>query len=245
MQRPLRFYGSKCRLAPAIIELLPPHTCYCEPFGGSAAVLLQKPPSTVEVYNDADGLLVNFLWIEAARFESDDPLELARMLYVVSWQSWAGAAGGRRRLSWRYDRRRPGHKPVIDVWRDTGGLWAVADRLRMVQLEHGDALTVIGRYNSPETVYYVDPPYPMETRSMGGRNGYRHELTPEDHVRLAQTLQEIDGMAIVSSYPSELYDELYAGWRRVERRIKTESHSTATEVLWVSPGCDAARGTMF
>jgi len=57
---PINWFGGKSRLASRIVEHFPKHHTYCEPFGGSAAVLLAKGPSKVEVYNDLNRELVNF-----------------------------------------------------------------------------------------------------------------------------------------------------------------------------------------
>ena len=57
---PFVWLGGKSRMVGTIIPLLPPHITYVEPFGGAANILLSKKPSTVEVYNDFSGLLVNF-----------------------------------------------------------------------------------------------------------------------------------------------------------------------------------------
>jgi site-specific DNA-adenine methylase len=63
IRSPLAWIGGKCHLAPKLINLMPDHVCYCEPFGGAAHVLLQKQPSTNEVYNDINGEVVNFFMI--------------------------------------------------------------------------------------------------------------------------------------------------------------------------------------
>lgn len=268
----LRYYGSKWRLAPAIIALMPGHRCYCEPFGGSMAVLLQKPSTPIEVYNDLDSAVVTFFRVlrerpaeliraieltphareemEKARLRQDDQdsldeLEIARRLYVSSWQTWAGAAGGRSR-AWRFDRTTArNRKPVNEAWNETGHLWEIAKRLRTVQIEHDDALRVIQRYDTRETLYYVDPPYLAETRRQGGRNGYRHELDETGHRELARVLNGLRGMVILSSYPNALYGELFSSWTSVEHQSVTEYGRKATEVLWLSPALARERLPLF
>ena len=109
----LRYHGAKWRLAPWIISCIPAaHDSYIEPFGGSAAVLLRKSRSPIEVYNDLDGDVVAFFrmlrerpddliraiyWTPFAHAEqqlsrqpTDDPLERARRLYARSYLTISG-----------------------------------------------------------------------------------------------------------------------------------------------------------
>ncbi len=66
----LRWLGGKWRLAPWIIQHLPPHRIYIEPFGGAASVLLRKPRAHAEVWGDLDGGLVNlFAVLRSTRAE--------------------------------------------------------------------------------------------------------------------------------------------------------------------------------
>lgn len=261
-----RYYGSKWRLAPVIIGLFPPHVCYVEPFGGSACVLLQKYPSALEVYNDADEQVVIFFRVLRERTEEliraieltpyartelevafeacDDKLELARRFYVRSWQSRAGPSGNWR-SGWRFQRTDASGKRVVGDWNDVEPLWAVAERLKQVMIECDDAFTVIGRYDAPETLFYLDPPYPKETRGRWAKGGYRHELDEADHRRLAELVHDLEGMVVLSSYPSALYDELYQDWQGVSREVRTEGNGRAMEVIWLSPAVDRARLPLF
>ncbi len=99
--------------------------------------------------------------------------------------------------------------------------------------ENRPAFEVIQQFDDPETLFYVDPPYPISTRN--GRDRYTHEMTDDEHRELARRLRDIKGMAVVSGYPCELYDELYPDWRRVERKAFADGARERTEVLWLSP----------
>ncbi len=259
----LRYYGGKWNLAPWVIEHFPAHEAYIEPFGGAASVLLRKQASPIEVYNDLDGEVVNFFRVlreradelvrrlqftpfargelracETAAFEhlSGDPVERARWLYVRSWQG--RGAPNRWRSGWRYQRTLSTRTRVVDDWSDEGRLFAVAARLRVVLIEEDDAFVVIGRYDGPGTLFYVDRPYQADTRSTRwATNGYKHEMTDEEHRRLAAALREVEGMVVVSGYPSALMDELYEGWECVTRATQAEAGKKTVEALWISASC--------
>ncbi len=264
--RIMPYYGSKARLAQWIIAHFPPHLCYVEPFGGSAAVLLRKARSKIEMCNDLDQRVVNLFRVlrdpvQAAelrrlvhltpysRVERDhclvidgDPVEDAHRLLVRAWQTqsqtgatgtWRGSwslfkafGGGRRGASWI------GLPEMIE---------RVTERLRGVQIECRPALQVLHNMDGPETLFYLDPPYPAATRSRWGSNGYRHEMTDDDHRELARAVHALRGMAIVSSYHG-LYDELYADWQTAEIQTHTDGrarHVQRTEVLYLSPAVTA------
>jgi DNA adenine methylase len=255
----LRWYGGKWRIAPWVIAHLPAHDAYCEPYGGAASVLLRKPPAKIETWNDLHGRLVNFFRVlrdqpqdlirlieltpyarqeyEAARAPADNPLEDARRFYVLAIQGRVGGAGGLWNHGWRYQRdqtSRVGSEP--DEFAATDHLYAIAGRLKHVQIEHGDALDVLARFDTPNTLHYVDPPYVQAARSDTEHKArYLHELTEDDHQDLAQALGSLQGMVVLSGYPSGLYDELYGGWRQVLRTANNDTGAEAVECLWLNP----------
>lgn len=258
----LRYHGAKWRLAPWIIEHLPPHELYCEPFGGSAAVLLRKERSLLEVYNDLDGQVVNFFRVLRERSNelichikltpyakeehnlsgepTDDPLESARRFYARSYLSVAGPTAQsnpgwrRQRIFSRGTGGRSQMKPAPLTFAETEHLWDIADRLRGVQIEHDDAFRILSIFDTAETCFYVDPPYPFSTRGKWAAAGYRHEMTDDDHRRLATALYEIGGMVVLSGYHCELYDELFGDWLRVDKNARINGSGTATESLWLN-----------
>src|SRR5436309_11271789 len=75
---PFGWYGGKFSHLDWLLPLLPKCHHYCEPFAGSAAVLLNRPPSPVETYNDLDGEVVHFFRVLRAEGE-----ELQRLLALT------------------------------------------------------------------------------------------------------------------------------------------------------------------
>lgn len=262
LRRPaLRYYGGKWRIAPWVISYFPAHQCYVEPYGGGASVLLRKQRSPLEIYNDLNGDVVSFFKVlrerpeelvrlirltpwarseyEQCRAVCNDPLEAARRFYVSCWM---GFGGGRRCGSWRYQVR------AGTMWKasalsfcEVGHLYEIAERVRGVQIEQRPALDVIRQCDSISTLFYLDPPYLIGVRS-DRRAVYAMEMDHEDHCELAAVVRELEGMVLISGYPSELYAELYEayGWKRVERRARTNAGPKGrsvvrTEALWMSP----------
>lgn len=251
----LRYHGGKWRLAPWIISHFPEHRIYVEPFGGAASVLLRKPRSYAEVYNDLDGELCNLFQIirdrgaelrralyytPFARDEfalsyqtSDDPLEQARRTVIRSFMGFGSNA--HHRSTWfRSNANRSNTSPAHDWKSYPEALSAIIERIRGVVIENRSAVEVIRHHDSPETLFYADPPYPSGVRDPG--DDYAHEMTDDDHRKLAETLRMVRGMVVISGYPCDLYDrELYPDWRRFERQALADGARKRTEVLWISP----------
>jgi DNA adenine methylase len=245
-------------LADWILSHFAAHDCYVEPFAGGASVLLSKDPARHEVYNDLDKRVVNFFevlrtrttelvqaieWTPYSREElrrafepCNDPLESARRLYVRNWQGY-GVLG--RNSGWRFCKT--GRASAVRQWTRTEHLYAVAARLKEVQIECDKASAVIARFDTPDTLFYVDPPYLHETRNERNDDAYAHEMTDDEHRALAAQLRSLNGMMILSGYPSALYDELYFDWQYVEHQSLDLTGQARTERLWISPSLMARR----
>jgi DNA adenine methylase len=254
----LLYHGGKWRIAPWVVSFFPRHTAYVEPFGGAASVLLRKPRVPAEVWNDLDGELVNLFQVlrdvhsgaelarvcaltPFARAEFDqsyepagNPVERARRFIVRSFFGYGGKACINEQKNGFRSMRTGKNSPAVDWSSYPASLQAVSRRFEAVVIESRPALDVIQRYDRPGTLFYVDPPYLHSLRNM--RFGtYRHEMSDEDHRALAASLQAIRGTAIVSGYRSELYDELYSGWVRVDCKAYANKCTPRTESLWISP----------
>lgn len=255
MKPPITYYGGKTTLAPVIAQLLPSHKHYVEPFAGSLAVLLAKPPSVMETVNDLDGALMTFWRVlrdrpndlervcaltPHARAEhadaytpADDDLEQARRVWVLLTQ---GRSGTLRRTGWRHYANPAGSTTSMPDYLNgyRARLGPVAERLMAVSLECRPALDIITAYGAhPEVLLYVDPPYLGSTRTS---TNYRHDMPAEhDHRQLANALHNTRATVVLSGYNSPLYQDLYAGWHRHDIPTFTgqgNTRSERTETLW-------------
>ena len=256
------WYGGKFNHLGWLLPLLPEAHHYCEPFGGSAAVLLNRDPAPVETYNDLDGEVVNFFrvlrgqkraLIEAiglTPFSRDEfsiavatngeplaALERARRFFVRARQVRTGLAQTASLGRWANCKQtsRAGMAGAVSRWLGSvEALPEIAARLLRVQIESRPALDVIRLYDSPATLFYCDPPYPHSAR--GDSKAYRFEMSDADHRALAAALRRAKGNVAISGYRCDLMDALYKGWRRHDAPAKL-CHSVKKlrrEALWVN-----------
>jgi len=256
------WYGGKFNHLNWLLPLLPEATHYCEPFAGSAAVLLNRQPSPVETYNDIDGEVVNFFRVlrdqkedliqaigltpfsrEELRIAVEEPrencseLERARRFFVRARQVRTGLAQTASAGRWAHCKltSRAGMAGAVSRWLGSvEGLSEIVQRLLRVQIEQGRAIEVIGRYDSPDTLFYCDPPYPHDTR--GDRHAYAYEMTDDDHRELAAVLNQVQGKVAISGYHCDLFAHLYQDWNRIEAPSKQclSVKQPRTEVLWTN-----------
>ncbi len=256
------WYGGKFSHLDWLLPLLPDATHYCEPFGGSAAVLLNRLPASVETYNDLDGEVVNFFrvlreqpesliraigltpfsrqeleWAVTESNDSLDEVERARRFFVRARQVRTGLAQTASAGRWAHCvlTSRAGMAGAVSRWLGSvEDLPEIAQRLLRVQIEHAPAIEVIQRYDSSETLFYCDPPYPHDSRT--DINAYAYEMSDEEHKALAETLRSVKGKVALSGYESRLFNELYGDWYRTEATEKQIHSSKAIrqEVLWTN-----------
>ncbi len=256
------WYGGKYSHLKWLLPLLPSCHHYCEPFGGSAAVLLNRPPAAVETYNDIDGEVTNFFRvlrdnadelikaIALTPFSREEfylalspdaaqltPLERARLFFVRARQARTGLAQTASLGRWANCKRtsRAGMSGVVSRWLGSvDDLPDVALRLLRVQIENRPALDVINLYDSQDTLFYCDPPYVHEAR--GDSKAYAFEMDEEAHTELAKILHKCKGKAAISGYRCTLMDSLYHDWSRYDAPVNN-CHSVKQprqEALWMN-----------
>ena len=256
------WYGGKFSHLDWLLPKLPSAHHYCEPYSGSAAVLLNRAPALVETYNDIDGDVSNFFRVLRDRSEEliraialtpfsreefhlaicgteqgVSEVERARRFYVRARQARTGLAQTATIGRWANCKNtsRAGMSGAVSRW--LGGVDAldgIATRLLRVQIENRPAVDVIRLYDQYDTLFYCDPPYLHQTR--GDSKAYGFEMTETQHWELAETLNQCKGKAAISGYRCDVMDTWYKGWTRFdagERAI----HSTKQmrqESLWMN-----------
>ena len=259
----LKYPGSKWRIVDKLVELIPPHHTYLEPYLGSGAVFFRKAPSDIETINDLDWDVVNLFQCiredseKLARlimttpysrqmyddaFKSDPIMEVlsegnrflkACQFLVRCWQGHGFRSNGYK-VGWKNDVQ--GRERMYALWnwyRLPEWVIEIAERLRRVQIECSSALELIVRYDYENVFMYLDPPYLLGTRC-GKQKQYKHEMSDEDHEEMLQKAIGSKAKIMISGYASEMYDDMLAGWRRKEFRSHAEMGSKRTEAVWMN-----------
>lgn len=260
MKAIIRYPGSKWGMARWIIDHFPvgyEKMVYLEPFAGSGAVFFNKQPDGVETINDLDGDVVNLFRVLRERPEDlrrvleltpysreeynlafepcEDPLERARRFMVKTTQAIGAKMDGK--CGWR------NHKQVkiggtACKWNGiTDTINAAAKRLKgdtthLVQIECMDALRLIRRYNTPEALIYLDPPYVRSTRRSGRL--YRCEMTNDQHQEMLEIITHTRAKVVISGYANDLYARYLSGWNIYQTETHTTSAEVVEETIWTN-----------
>lgn len=264
IKRPvMRYHGAKFRIASWIMDFFPTHHTYIELFGGAAGVLMQKPRSESEVYNDIDSDVSNVFSVlqdpeksnrlqnlliltpysrrefEIAYEESPDPVERARRTLVRASMGFGSAGATKGKTGFRIDSARK-YGTAAHLWaKYPDYISSFGQRLQGVLIENRPALQIVENHDRPDTLFYVDPPYTHDTRVMGNRC-YRHEMSDSEHELLLSKLLELEGFVVLSGYDCDLYNDLLSSWTKhsMTARISAgRGTDTRTECVWLNPAC--------
>lgn len=263
-KRPVgRYHGGKWRLGPWVISHFPAHNVYVEPFGGMGSALMQKDPVRIEVFNDLDNRVVSLfrilrdpekseqlrraveltLFARAEHTDAwekvDDEIESARRFIVVMFQS-IGAKDILSRNGWRTRTSKAVWSPCVSWEGWPHEVPAMCRRLKDTIIECLPWQRILDIYDAPDALFFIDPPYLHSVRDAGHRTIYRHEMSDDDHRELCVRCRSLQGMALLSGYPNEIYRELLPDWRMVTKAARAQTNAPRTEALWISPSAAAA-----
>lgn len=230
MKPPISRIGGKSWLVNHLVELLPQHRLYCEPFAGGARLFFAKKPSTIEIVNDKDGLLVNFYKVvqndtkRQALIKALNELPYSRNVFnyfrraepqgeiekVVQffYLSKASFAGDTERGGFAVPSRNTPRNPAQTYQHSIDALEHTARRLKGVTIECLDYEDCIRKYESESSLFYIDCPY------YGHEDYYGDSFTEQDHCCLAKLLHNVKGKIMLSHYQCDVYDRLYSDWNK-------------------------------
>lgn len=247
----LKYPGSKYRIADWIIAHFSQHKVYLEPYFGSGAIFFNKQPSYIETINDIDGNIVNLFRVcrehpeelatavnltpfardefESCYEPSNDPIENARRTLVRYHQSFGTSNSSKK--SWRNVQTYGGPR-CETMWNNLPEIIQdICIRLKNAQIENTDALTLIEKYNSYDTLIYCDPPY---LQSLRKKNMYKCEMSDTEHIELLSLLKESKSKIIISGYDNELYNTVLEGWFTNQKKTTAQMGLHRTEKIWMN-----------
>lgn len=251
MKQVLKYPGAKSRLADWIVNNMPKHNVYLEPYAGSLSVLLNKPRCHIETVNDLHGEVVNFFRVlrdkpdelkrlieftpysreeyDLAYQDSVSEIERARRFCVRCWQGFGCA--NLYHNGFKSGQQSSSPNPA-KAWAEYPNIIIpAAERLKGVQIENIPAIELIKRYNTSDVLIYADPPYLHSTRK---KYLYKYEMTDADHLEMLKALADHPGPVMISGYENDLYNSILEGWRKIKKDTLAEAGVKREEVLWLN-----------
>ncbi len=218
LKTPISYYGGKQSMLTHILPLIPAHQIYCEPFFGGGAVFWAKSPIKTEIINDYNGMVVNFYRqlrenftelkkvIDATPY-SRESYKQAMVVYdhpyifnelTKAWAFWVGTIQGfsNKIGSWRSSQPRA-KESLLNSNKKLLINEDMSERLNLVQIENIDAVDLIKRMDSPDSFFYIDPPY------VGANQGHYGGYSQQHFDELLECLSSIKGKFLLSSYPND------------------------------------------
>ncbi len=246
LKTPISYYGGKQKMLRHILPWIPEHTTYTEPFVGGGAVFWAKEPGKIEVINDTNRELINFyecvqnefvelekmvrISLHSRSMHSDATVvynnphlftraKRAWAVWVLAAQSFCSILDG----PFGYDKTSKATTSINIANKRDNFTIKYAERIQNVQIENTDALRIIRSRDHENAFHYIDPPY--YNSNCGHYDGY----TREDFEMLLETLSEVKGRFLLSSYPGDVLTK-YArqfGWntQKLEKVVRVNQGS--------------------
>lgn len=240
--------GGKRKLAKRIIPTFPAHSCYVEPFCGGAAIFFMKEPSKVEIINDVNSDITNlyrviqhhleefirqfkwaltsreiFKWLNDTPPETLTDIQRAARFYYLQKLSFGAKEQGR---TFGTRATGPSSLNLLRMEETLSDAWL---RLQRVTIEHLDWRECIRRYDRPETLFYLDPPYWQVM-------GYGVPFEFEQYQIMAALAESIQGKMIISINDHPDIREVFQGLRieKAQTTYSVNSNSQAGAELIIS-----------
>ena len=241
MKTPITYYGGKQILTKEILSMIPEHRIYVEPFFGGGAIFFAKGKSFLECVNDTNDLLINFYQQCVDNFEalqhrvqntlhSESDFKKAKNIYNSpkhrskldkAWALWVMtnmSVMATPRGGWKRDNGTGGSHIGIGMNNHRERFTKeIYERLKNVQISCHDAIDVILERDTPDTFFYLDPPY------IGAEQKHYKGYKREDFKRLLDVLCCIKGKFILSNFRSDILEEYCATYNWSLKTIELKS----------------------
>lgn len=255
MRSIIKYYGGKHYMAKYLLELIPKHDLYIEPFFGGGNMFFSKPPSKMEIVNDlADNIYALYKVIADenkykklqhrleltpyhSKFRNDYKQKLNEELTIedrafyylyVNRTSFNGVGG----FSCTKLIRNNMIRSAYDYLSLIPQLDKIHNRLRNAVVENKDALELIKKYDDDDVFFYLDPPYIQSTRKSNQK--YMIEMSDKDHEKMIDLILKSKAKIMLSGYDNEIYNKLVENkWNRLELE-SPNSCCDATEYVWIN-----------
>ena len=225
MRTPITYYGGKQQLASTIIEMIPAHRVYVEPFFGGGAVFFAKGKSYLEVINDINDNLVTFYEVcqdavlFAQLYDRVQHTLHSERYYKTAYEIWQGKKTGGGKVDkawavwlvtnmsfsgspsggWKWDNGTAGsHSGIVMEHYRQAFTPALHERLKNVQISCRDASLVIQQRDREETFFFLDPPYP------GCEQKHYKGFTFDHFEELLEMLSHIQGKFLLCNFDSDV-----------------------------------------
>jgi DNA adenine methylase len=279
---PFGYMGGKGNHKTKINKFIPRTNVYVEPYAGAANLFLYRNPVKTEILNELNSDIINLYRILRDDYQKMEKIinqtfysrkefakclkwfwneelynnELERFwafyimfnqgfggMYCKSEGDWGRAVLASTKNMAEVSSKWTAHQNLFEKWHQ---------RLNNTYLYNQDALEVIRKYDSPNTVFYLDPPYVESTRKS---EKYKHEMTNNHHQELINLILQVEGSVTLSGYNNEIYKQLEdCNWKRFDfatsssmaGKIKgsklqgkgsATKHAARTESIWINPRC--------
>lgn len=245
MDSPIRYTGGKSKLRGEILSMIPAHRTYIEPFCGASWLLFHKPISQIEFINDIDNDLINlYMVIKNKHHEFIEYLDMipisevlynsftdhkgiptleqrytkkvpegiperAARFYYVLMNSFNGKISDKPTFSIDPNRR----KSIIRFY--TSDWKKISNRLKEITILNRNFKDVIKSLDSPESFFYLDPPYMCATNN---KRYYKHTFSNKDHELLKVYLEDLEGKFILSYGDDKRIMELYRDFNIIQSK---------------------------
>jgi DNA adenine methylase len=221
MRTAITYYGGKLSLIHRISPLIPKHSSYIEPFFGGGSLFFSLPKNKSEIINDTNDAVITFFKVLQNNFDelkkkvdatlySRATYKVAKTMYQAphlfddvqrAWSFWVLTALGFSGTigSFSYDK----DSSKARTFRNKKLRFSkeLSTRLETTQIENTDALKVINSRMTNDSFAFIDPPY-LSGADQGHYKGY----TEQEYINLLDTLENIKGKFLLTTYDSVLLD---------------------------------------